>query len=112
MAFLNRDEILNCSKLRSEVVQVPEWGGQVLVIEMTGKSRDMFELSTTGDNFENSRAKLAACTVADEEGNLLFTQADILKLGDKSASALDRVFAVALKLNTMGKKDVEDLAKN
>jgi len=44
-------------------------------------------------------------------GDRLFADADIAALGSKSAKALDRVFAVAQRLNGIGSDQV-DQAKN
>ncbi len=116
MALLSKKEILSHVDLKSEIIDVPEWGGQVKVITMSGFARDRFEAGITGknggSNFVNIRAKLAAATIADEEGNLIFNEDDIIKLGNKSCAALDRVFAASQKLNRMSQEDVEALAKN
>lgn len=116
MAILTRDEILSHSDLKIELIEVPEWGGQVRVATMSGFARDRFEASITGKNggvnTQNIRAKLAAATIVDESGIPLFDENDIVKLGKKSCAALDRIFAVAQKLNLITDKDVEGLAKN
>ncbi len=119
MALLSKESILKAEDLRSEVVSVPEWGGDVKVRSMTGLERDRFESSLIeekgGDvqkNTANLRAKLAACCIVDEAGELLFTDKDVTALGKKSAKALDRVFGVAQSLNGIGVDDVEDLTKN
>ena len=116
---LTRETILNCDDLKKEVVPVPEWGGTVTVTTMTGFQRDAFEQSiieTKGKsvttNMENIRSKLCAHTIVDEDGKRLFSDADIRDLGGKSAAALDRIFAVAQRLNGLRDEDVEGLAKN
>ena len=114
MAMLTRDQILNASDIKTEVVSVPEWGGDVYVCMMTGYARDVFESQMldkkTGK--KNMRAKLAAATVQDEDGNLLFSEKDIELLGKKSGAALERIFDVALRINRIGPSDVDELAKN
>lgn len=120
MKYLKRDEILNCDDLKTEELEVPEWGGTVVIKAMTGTERDAFEatlINQTGKNqtmkMDNIRAKLVAKTVIDPETKeLMFTTADIESLGKKSASALDRVFKVAQKLSKITEEDVEELAKN
>ncbi len=116
MSLLTKKDILAHVDLKFEIIDVPEWGGQVKVITMSGFARDRFEAGITGknggSNFVNIRAKLAAATIADEEGNLIFDEEDIVKLGKKSCAALDRVFAASQKLNRMSQEDVEALAKN
>jgi len=116
MTLLTKEQILKQDDLKSEIVDVPEWGGDVRVCTMSGFARDRFEAGITGKNggtnMSNIRAKLAAATIVDEEGKLLFDEADIAKLGNKSCAALDRVFAAAQRLNLISNADVDELAKN
>ena len=120
MKYLKRDEILNCDDLKTEEVNVPEWGGTVVVKAMTGQERDSFEASIVeikgsaqSYKFENLRAKLVAKTVIDPETKqLMFTVGDIEALGKKSAAALDRIFSVSQRLSKITEKDVEELTKN
>ncbi len=117
--MLTKDQILQADDLPTEVVEVPEWNGSVTVRTMTGTERDSFEASITkkkGDSVEvnmvNLRAKLCALTMIDENGERYFADTDIAELGKKSSAVLDRIFAVAQKLNGFGKSDIEELAKN
>ncbi|WP_299195759.1 hypothetical protein [uncultured Amphritea sp.] len=116
MALLTRDQILAADDHKTEVVPVPEWGGEVMVGTMSGTARDKLEASVIGKNgganLTNARAKYLAACVVDEAGNLMFSEKDITKLGSKSVAALDRVFEVAQRLNRITDADLEDLAKN
>ncbi len=113
---LTRDLILEANDLKREQVEIPEWGGTVYVRGLTGAERDAFEASINADGgqgkIQNVRARLVAFTVVDENGNRIFSDADAGILGRKSANALNRVFEVALRLNGIGNKEVEALAKN
>jgi hypothetical protein len=116
--MLNRDDILKAQDLKTEIVPVPEWGGDVIVRGMTGAERDKFEASivqTKGKdqtlNMVNIRAKLASATICDEQGKRLFSDADIVQLSAKSAQALQRIFVVAQKLSGIGEEDVKELAE-
>ncbi len=111
--MLTREQILQCDDLPRETVQVPEWGGEVLVRTMTGTDRDTFEASLIGKEgrLENVRARLVSLALCDVEGHRLLSDADVSVLGGKSAKALDRVFAVAQRLNGIGSDQVE-AAKN
>lgn len=113
---LTRDEILQAADTKFIEVEVPEWGGSVKLASMSGKARDAFETSilnkTGGVNTVNLRAKLVAASIVDNNGNLIFGDSDIEALGKKSYLALDRVFNEAQKLNAIGQKEVEELAKN
>lgn len=114
--ILTKDQILQAQDIRTERVEVPEWGGDVFVRTMSGTERDQLEASIIGKqgerNLENLRAKIVALSVVDREGNRLFSFKDTLELGKKSARALDRVFSVAQRLSGFTPKDVEELTKN
>jgi len=116
---LSRDDILKAEDLSTEEVDVPEWGGTVLVRGMSGRERDEFEVSMTVrhgkqmvQDFANTRAKIVARCVVDEDGQRLFTDADVAVLGEKSGAAIDRIFGVASRLSGLGAEDVEELAEN
>lgn len=119
MTLLSRDQILQADDLTHEDVEVPEWGGTVRVRTLTGSERDAFEQSVitrrgkqVDMNLENLRAKLAALTIVDEDGERLFSEADVQALAQKSAAALSRVFTVAQRLNGLTDGDVEELTEN
>src|SRR5690625_2150066 len=113
LVVLTRDAILAADDLEKELVPVPEWGGAIYVRGMSGTERDAFESSlvqertirkgrrqetTRETDLRNFRAKLCARTICDAEGKLLFNEADINALGNKSAAALTRVVEVARRL--------------
>lgn len=119
MSLLTKDAILAADDRRTEDVPVPEWGGSVRVRALSGKERDAYEsaivqVSGNGDRkvtMENIRARLVSLTVVGEDGERLFSDADISALGDKSAAALERVFDAARKLSGLTEDDVEELAE-
>ena len=119
MALLSKSDILCANDLKTEDVDVPEWGGAVRVRSFTGRARDAFEASMVrGEgkdrkvDLTNMRARLVSLTVIDEAGQRLFSDDEVELLGAKSGAALDRVFAVAQKLNGLSGADVEELTKN
>lgn len=119
MALLTRDEILNADDRKTEEVEVPEWGGSVLVRTLSGKERDAYESGTITvksgkqvENFENLRARLVALCLVDEKGVRLFNTKDVTSLGNKSAAALQRVYNKCQELNAVTDKDVEELTEN
>lgn len=116
MALLTRDEILRAKDITTERMDVPEWGGEVIVIGLTGRERDDFEASITRKkgkktdvNYTNMRARLVSLSLVDEEGRRMFSPEDISTLGQKSAAALDRIFDVARRLSGLSTEDVADL---
>jgi len=117
MAFLTRDQILSADDFASaKTVDVPEWGGSVRVRSMSAGERDLYEQDLVagrdGDRVANVRARLLAFVIVDEEGNRVFSEEDIEALGNKSVVAVDRVFAVAQRMNSLTQADVEVLEKN
>lgn len=117
MALLSKEDILAADDRTVRKVKVPEWGGEVAVATMTGAARDKFESSIIGKNggmnTQNIRAKLVCACLVDADGKQLFKEEkDIIRLGNKSCAALDRVFAAAQELNRIGDTEVEELAKN
>lgn len=117
MGLLTRDQILQLEDRNSEIVQVPEWGGEVKVVALSGAQRDAYEMqmlkaSDGGKTLDNLRARLVAASVVDEKGKPLFNANDIVALGNKSAAALDRIFTVAQRLSAFSDKDVDEVLGN
>lgn len=114
MGYLSRETIFGLDDRQYEDVTVPEWGGTVRVVGLTGIERDRMEASVVGNgkkmNLTNFRARLCALSIVDDQGERVFADADIGALGKKSAAALDRVFSVAQRLSGLSDEDVEDLA--
>jgi hypothetical protein len=118
-AFLGRDHILAVDDVQIEEIEVPEWSTWVRVRGMTGKERDAFEASVvkqrgknTEFNMKDARAKLVVLCTVDENGDRIFTQADIPALTEKSSKALDRIFTVAQRLSGISKEDLNEMTKN
>lgn len=129
MALLNKQQILAAKDSETVTVNIPEWNdqltkeqveageiAQVTIARMSGDAKDRWEASCVGKNggpnFVNLRAKLVASVVVDEKGELMFSESEVIKLGKKSAKALDRIIQEAEKLNRLSNKDYEDLVKN
>ena len=122
--FLSKEAILGADDIPVETVRVPEWdrkGGPqawIRIRGLTGKERDRYETSiTTGKgrdqtiNARNARAKLLVMAIIDGEGKRMFSEEDINALGNKSASALERLFDVARKLSGLTVQDIETLTE-
>lgn len=114
MTALRRDAILGADDRPRERVEVPEWGGHVYVRSMSGTERDGWEASFLGDaenrGLRNARARLVVLCAVDEEGRRIFAEHDADALGEKSGLALDRVFKAAMRMNALGRAEVEKIA--
>lgn len=115
--ILNRDAIRSCNDLKRELVNVPEWGGDVYVRELSvaelqgylmmmreGQS-DISNIDTSKMDIAKTMTKLVIYCVVDEDGNRLFTMDDAEWLEGKSVKALKRVASVAQRLSGMGEED-------
>jgi hypothetical protein len=119
--YLSAEQILDADDLAYEDVPVPQWGGTVRVRELPGTERDKFEAQFVGkdgasiraEGLEGFRARLAAAAIVDAEGKPLFRSvAETKRLGEKSATALQRVCDAAMRLSAMSEEDVKELAGN
>ena len=115
--MLSKEDILAAQDIRTQVVNVPEWGGDVTIAEMSGTARDTYErllFTKVGDSADirDLRAKLVAFSIVDEEGNLMFTAGEVAELGKKSARALTHVFEAASELNAIGVEGLDEAAGN
>lgn len=123
MHVATREEILAASDHRTERVPVPEWGEDTVVIvrSLSGTDRDRLEgagiiwekmpngtLGIAGYQTAGTRARLVAAALCDEDGRLLFTEADVAALGEKDSAPLDRVADVATRLSGMTPKAIEE----
>lgn len=118
--YLTREQILEADDIRTIELDVPEWlGGTLVLRELSGEERDLFESSTIEQrgknvhvNLHNARARLAALSIIDPEtGKKMFSQADVAKLAKKSGSALQRVFDAAMDLSKISADDLEELTE-
>lgn len=110
---LDRLAILTTVRPRHrEAVEVPEWGGRVFVRVLSASERDELEKLWELTKRANFRARLAVACVCDEEGKDLFLIGDIEALGEQPAPALQRIAAVALRINGFTVEAQEDIEKN
>lgn len=122
MALLDRKALLAKEKLEVTKVDLGN-GDYVFVRQMTGRERDRFEQSLVKENknveggYEKSlddfRAKLAVCTVSDEDGNLILQPGDFGILSQNmSAAKLEKIINTAQRINKISEDDKENLVKN
>lgn len=115
--MLDRDSILAAEDLPRQTVEVPEWGGVVLVRMMSaGERQDYIKLALKGGKAElaeiSTEAALVAMTACGDDGKLLFAPADIPALTGKSAAAVSRIAKAAAELNQIGTAPRKAAAKN
>jgi len=114
--MLTKEAILSANDLKRETVNVPEWGGDVLIQEMSGAQRDAYEahITDTGEDMRKRtvRARYVAFSIIGEDGEPMFSVDDVEALAKKNAKALDRVFAAAAELNIFTEDAVKEAEGN
>ena len=98
---------------------------KVYVQRMSGMARDLWETQRVSTvfspdgkqlrrsiNLTNERARLVVKCLADESGQLLFTEADAAALGEEDAGLLDALYDVCLRLNGLDARSAEALSQN
>ena len=114
-------EILEIDDIVFEEVDVPEWGGIVLVRSLSGAERDAYELSIvvitgkkTSLDMKNMRARLVSMSIIDGEKTRkrVFSDRDVTKLGNKSGKALDRVYSVCNRISGLEPDSMKEALEN
>lgn len=123
MAFIGREELLKKEELQIEEVNF-ENGDFTFVREMNGREKSRFDQSLfrevkTGDQTEYKRdftdmdAKLAVCTVCDEDGNLVFKPGDVSTLSENiGAKRLATIVKKSRDLNKITEEEKGKMEKN
>jgi hypothetical protein len=117
--MLTKDAVLKADDRPIQEVEVPEWGGSVLIKAMTGAERNAFlarHIQNPGKGqtiiLDNMHADLAALSIINEDGSRMFSAAEVGALAQKSGTALERIFKAASKLNGLSDEDVKELAED
>lgn len=111
-----RDKILAAEDIASEMVDVPEWGVKVEVRGMNGsdRSRILDAAAAAGTNGLSVGAMYVDTVIATaydpETGLRVFSDTDRDSLLGKSASAIDRLAEVGMRLSGMS-VEAQDNAK-
>lgn len=117
--ILTKDQILSANDHRTIEVGVPEWGGTVRLRTMSGKERDSFEFAVATHkapdgtvDIRGLKALLVAMCAVGEDGQLLFTKADVEALNQKSSEALEKVYTKAAYLCGIGEDTIKETEGN
>jgi hypothetical protein len=121
---LTSTQILEADDTKIEPVDVPEWGGEVLVRGLSGLDRDAYEASIQqirpkpdGSKEivfvrDNARARLLVKCLVDDQGNRLFKDSDAPALGKKNGAIIDKLYDVAAELSGMGDANEAEIEGN
>ena len=112
-----RDQILATQDIPSEIVDVPEWGVKVEVRGMTGAERtrimDLAVDQKGGVNLQFVYPEIVIATSFDQEkGEQIFGPQDRGALLAKSATALDRLASVGMRLSGFTQESADVAGKD
>lgn len=108
---LTRDAILNANDLRQEEIDVPEWGGTLIIRGLSLAEKNLaLERAKRGDEVDGLHATLATFCLGVVEPQFDYMQdRDVLR--NKSA-AVERVAMRIFALSGVGKDALEQAVKN
>lgn len=109
---LSKSKILAAKDVKTKSIDVPEWGGEVLIKTLSGLERDAFEDAYAKEDTKNFRARFLAMAICDEKGERLFTDDEFSELGKKSAEVIHRLFEQAWAFSAFRQEDAEALGKD
>lgn len=116
---MTKEQISAAQDLATEEVEVPQWGGSVLVRGLTALERGKFMAllvdQRKGGNrtrLEDLQVRLCAMSIVDEQGRRVFSDSELGLLAKKSARALQPIFEVAQRLSGLSDEQVEELSGN
>ena len=112
-----RDQILAVQDIPTEMVEVPEWGVKIEVRGMTGAERTRIMDKATANqdemNLQMIYPEIVIATSFDPStGEQVFVPEDRDILLSKSATALDRVAMVGMRLSGFTKESADELGKD
>lgn len=112
MAYLTRDEILEAKDYQTAEVEVPEWGGAVLVRSLSAFHVQEMGYGSAGPDGEvdiqktkGVMLKVVAWSVINGDGERLFTEKDVKALGNKDFEPVQRVANAAMKLSGLAEEE-------
>lgn len=111
---LNKHQIYAAVDFKTEMVDIPEWGGEIEIRTMSVGQK--FEYDNFIEEKKPTMQELALYVIKkcciDDQGKLMFTDEDDQLLLEKSVQSLMRLFDACVALNRQRASDVEDAAKN
>ncbi len=110
MAILGREAILQAKDLKQVKVEMKEWGGEVILQELTLEQR--LALENAPDESGLFRCTIVAMCAVDEAGELLFSVEDVKALAKKNGKAVIKLSGAAIRLNRITKQYLEAEKEN
>lgn len=112
-----RERILSINDIKSEIVQVDEWGVEIMVRGLSGAQRARLMQSAMDDKGRMDIAKMYPDLVIlaaydPETGEQVFERADRDALNEKASGALEKIAQAAMRLSGIGPNALKEAEKN
>jgi hypothetical protein len=121
MPTLTKEQITAVAELEVDTLHVPEWGGDVLLMELSSDQREELELRAlkakqAGEpilGLKGVKTLLAAWAIVDEKRKRMFvTPEEVESLGRKKPEGLERIVSHVMKRNRLREEDRKALSGN
>ena len=120
--YLSRDDILQTQGIRTDEVEVPEWGGKILVRELSAAEVAKIGFGMAGKGGGETEVDLAklgeyvpqmiAWCVVDENLNSIFDLEDIMRLSAKSINPVQQIITKIMELSDLSPDEEGEPEKN
>ena len=105
MGYLTKQQIIDANDLLSEVVSLPELGGDVIVKGMSAEmSAAIVEASNTSGDFTY---RMIGASLFDNDGNQLFVDDEFALLKKKSPYVIKKLMEACNRVNLFDKAAAE-----
>ena len=98
--IMNKNDIFKSYSLNTGTVDVPNWGGEVMIQELSAGAMGKMQ-ALEGKELEMAAAAVIA-GVIDADGKKMFADSDKSKILDMSAADLVLVSAAIIELSDLG----------
>lgn len=131
MALLNRNQILEAKDIKTKVIPVPEWGGDIMIKQLSAKEYNDITMNMVNikkmaakqlskkngdENLEeainelaikNQKILLLIKSIVDENMKPLFSEADMELLYQKNTNVIDKIIAEIEEFNSVSTEDAK-----
>ncbi len=113
MARITKDQIYKSVDLKREIIDLPEWGGEVEIQAMSvGKKLAYDQYIRDHEDFNDICYYLISISLINEDGSLFLNEEDKENIMSKSSESVMKIFNACIDLNKQRNDDVEKAAKN
>lgn len=111
--ILTKENIFASQDITTQLIPMPEWGGEVRIKAMSiGDQIEFEKLNKKSKDTSNIVCNTLMFCCIDEDGERLFSEEDLKLLEHKSFRAIEKLFKACLELNALSEESLEKEAKN